>query len=63
MHRETLKRINVAVRECLAQCYGSKHLLVRLAQYLERLHADAHWTDREINYVEIAVLRLLRLVA
>jgi hypothetical protein len=62
MRPETLIRINLAIRECLAQCYGSKNPLVRLAQYLQRLHGDAQWTDREIGYVEIAVLRLLKLV-
>jgi hypothetical protein len=62
MRRETLNRINIAVRDCLAQCYGSENPLARLAQYLHWLHSDARWTDREINYVEIAVLRLLKLV-
>lgn len=62
MHRETLIRINAAVKECLAQCYGCENPLARLAQYLQRLHADAHWNDREISYVEIAVLKLLRMV-
>jgi len=63
MTAETLTRINTAIKDCLAQCYGADNPIARLAQYVQRLHSDRRWTDREITYFEIAVLKLLRMVA
>lgn len=62
MNVDTTSRINAAIQDCLAQCYRSDNPVMRVAQYVRRLHADRSWTDREITYVEIAVLKLLRLI-
>ena len=48
-------RIDAAIRECIAQCMGSKTPVSVAAAYLERLEADPSWTEEDIRAVRLGV--------
>jgi len=53
-------RINAAIRECLAGCYGSQNPLPCLAEYVTNLRADVSWREAEVLEVEVAVRQMLK---
>jgi hypothetical protein len=62
MRQEVIARINASINDCLSRCYECERPLSCLTTYLARLRSLPDWNEREIRYVEIAVLKLLSMV-
>lgn len=58
-----VKRINQAVRQCLAECYEANRPLMKVAAFVRRLESDPTWTTSEVRAVELSVLRMLALIS
>lgn len=56
-------KINAAVHACLDCCYQSSTPLKAIADYINQLDADPDWSQREIDQVETAVLKMLVKIA
>lgn len=56
------EEINLAIRECLEQCYVSKHPLACLADHLRNLRQRPNWNDAAISQVEQKALRMLTIL-
>jgi hypothetical protein len=62
MSADTVSRINAAVNDCLRLCCSDDKPIFHLACCLQRLRADPTWSSSDIRYVEVGVLKLLRLI-
>ena len=53
-------RINIAIHDCLNECYKSDNPLAIVAEFVSRLRADPNWNDSEIDDFEVAIRRILK---
>lgn len=53
-------KINVAIHDCLNECYKSENPLAVVAAYVTRLRADPTWAESEIDDFETAIRRILK---
>ena len=55
-------KIYSAVKECLAECYGTANPLTHAAHFLEVLRNRSGWTAAEVTEVESFVLRAITII-
>lgn len=54
------EKANRAIQDCLKFCHGTNDVILKLAEYLEKLHATGDWNKEELWTVELGVLHVLR---
>jgi hypothetical protein len=62
MEDATIQKINSAAQQCLHHCYQCDTPLVCVATFMQRLRSDPTWNEREVEHVEIAVLKVLHVL-
>lgn len=62
MNYETIRKINLAIRDGVNGSYGCPKPLESAAEHISKLRTDADWRDEEIQHVEIGVRMVLNVV-
>ncbi|MCE9608150.1 MAG: hypothetical protein K8U03_24970 [Planctomycetia bacterium] len=59
MDQQQLTKVDAAVQECLDACRESHTPFTHLASCLEKLKADASWSEDELREFQLRVVRVL----